>query len=299
MSLTANQISRYRRDGFLVVEGVLSAAEIAELRRVTDALVEQARTVTAHTSVYDLEPSHSSAEPRVRRIKQPHTVDPVFDRTMRHPRIVAMLRDLLGPAVRWDESKLNMKSPGYGAAVEWHQDWAFYPQTNDDLCAVGIMIDDCAMENGPLLLIPGSHRGPVYDHHIDGHFAGAMDPAKCDIDFKSAVPCFGPAGSISIHHVRAVHGSAVNTSAKSRRLLLYQYCAADAWPLTKQPADWDAFKSRLLCGNPDFVAPRVTNVPVRLPLPPPKRPGSIYETQQELKNSYFGTAEAPRVDTTN
>ena len=197
MSLSAEQIARYRRDGFIVVEGVLSPAEIADLRRVTDALVESARTVTAHTSVYDLEPSHTPADPRVRRIKRPHQVDPVFDRTMRHPRIVAILRDLLGPAVRWDESKLNMKSPGYGAAVEWHQDWAFYPHTNDDLCAVGVMMDDCALENGPLLIIPGSHEGPVHDHHVDGHFAGAMDPAKCDIDISSAVPCLGRAGSLA------------------------------------------------------------------------------------------------------
>lgn len=294
MSLSPEQIDRYRRDGFLVVPDVLSPDEIADLRRVTDTLVEGARAVTTHNAVYDLEPSHRPDAPRVRRIKQPHKVDPVYDAVMRHPRIVAILRDLIGPAIRWDESKLNMKSPGYGAAVEWHQDWAFYPQTNDDLCAVGVMMDDCALENGPLLIVPGSHRGPVYDHHVDGHFAGAMDPAKCDIDFASAVPCLGTAGSISIHHVRAVHGSAVNTSVKPRRLLLYQYCAADAWPLTgsQQPADFGALKARLLCGDVDLAAPRVTNVPVRLPLPPPKRTGSIYETQQELKNAYFGKADA-------
>ena len=58
MSLSAEEIARYRRDGFLVVEDVLAPAEIAELRRVTDALVENARTVTAHTGVYDLEPSY-------------------------------------------------------------------------------------------------------------------------------------------------------------------------------------------------------------------------------------------------
>ena len=50
----------------------------------------------------------------------------------------------------------------------------------------------------------------------------------------------------------------------------------------------------LLCGEADLVAPRLTNVPVRLPLPPAKRQGSIYESQLELKNTYFGTAEAPR-----
>jgi phytanoyl-CoA hydroxylase len=43
-----------------------------------------------------------------------------------------------------------MKSAGYGAPVEWHQDWAFYPHTNDDLAAVGIMLDDCDLENGPI-----------------------------------------------------------------------------------------------------------------------------------------------------
>ena len=229
MSLSAEEIARYQRDGFIVVEDVLSPAEISDLRRVTDALVENARTVTAHTSVYDLEPSHTPAAPRVRRIKKPHLVDPVFDRTMRHPRIVAILRDLLGPAVRWDESKLNMKSPGYGAAVEWHQDWAFYPQTNDDLCAVGVMMDDCAVENGPLLIIPGSHKGPVYDHHVDGHFAGAMDPARCDIDivFGSAVPRQGgqPLDSscargarLGRQHVRQAAPSAALPVLRRRRL---------------------------------------------------------------------------------
>ncbi len=79
---------------------------------------------------------------------------------MRHGAILEILRELIGPAIRFDTSKLNMKSPGYGAAVEWHQDWAFYPHTNSDLCAVGVMMDDCGIENGPLLCIPGSHRGP-------------------------------------------------------------------------------------------------------------------------------------------
>lgn len=294
MSLSAEQINRYRHNGFLVVEDVLSPAEISALRCVTDALVDNARMVVAHTDVYDLEPSHTPDAPRIRRIKKPHLVDPIFDTVMRHSRIVAILRDLLGPAVRWDESKLNMKSPGYGAAVEWHQDWAFYPHTNDDLCAVGVMMDDCALENGPLLVIPGSHKGPVHNHHVDGRFAGAIDPAKSDIDFSTAVPCLGAAGSISIHHVRAVHGSSVNTSSKPRRLLLFQYSAADAWPLTQQPEDWDAYRLRLLCGDPDLVSPRMTNTSVRLPLPPPKRTGSIYETQQELKSNYFGSAQVPR-----
>jgi hypothetical protein len=216
-------------------------------------------------------------------------VDEAFARLTRHEGILAVLRALIGPAIRFDESKLNMKAPAYGSAVEWHQDWAFYPHTNDDLCAVGVMMDDCFEENGPLLCIPGSHRGPVHDHHADGAFVGAIDPAASGIDFSRAVPCTGRAGSISVHHVRTMHGSALNTSSRPRRLLLLQYAAADAWPLAAagQPTDWAAWCERVVCGEVDLVAPRMTNVPVRLPLPPPRRVGSIYETQRDLPNRFF------------
>lgn len=291
------EVERYRRDGFLVVENVLSPAEVAELRAVTDELVEKARAVRTHDEVYDLEDSHSPEEPRVRRIKTPHKVHPVFDRVMRHPNILAILQKLVAPAIRFDTSKLNMKAAGYGAAVEWHQDWAFYPHTNDDLAAVGVFMDDVALENGPLLCIPGTHKGPIFDHHDDeGCFCGAMDPARREVDYEAAVPCLGPAGSISIHHARTVHGSAVNTSDRPRRLLLFQYRAADAWPLVpalmpKSMAEWNAL---LLCGATDPVAPRLEPVPVRLPLPPAKHQGSIYENQRSLKQRYFGSAEAPK-----
>ena len=124
-----------------------------------------------------------------------------------------------------------MKSAGYGSPVEWHQDWAFYPHTNDDVLATGIYLDDCDMDNGPLMVMPGTHHGPTYDHHADGRFCGAMNPADCDLDFAKAVPLMGPAGSMTIHHVRLVHGSALNRSNRQRRLLLHEYTAADAWPL--------------------------------------------------------------------
>ena len=112
----------------------------------------------------------------MRRIKTPHLHHPEYARAARHPKIVAVLKDLWG-TVRFDTGKLNMKSAGYGAPIEWHQDWAFYPHTNEDLAAAGIMLDDCEMENGPMMVVPGSHRGPIYDHHgPDGRFCGAIDP---------------------------------------------------------------------------------------------------------------------------
>lgn len=286
--LTEAQKAEYDRVGAIVVPDVLSAVEVAELRRVTDGFVERARKITAHDAIYDLEDSHTPAMPRVRRIKAPHLHDPAYAALLRHPGIIAVLQSLWGPDIRFDTAKLNLKSAAFGAAVEWHQDWAFYPHTNDDLAAVGVMMDDMALENGPLLIVPGTHKGPVFDHHADGRFCGAMDPSKRDVDYAAAVPLTGRAGSITVHHVRAVHGSAPNRSNRDRRLLLFQFRAADAWPLLGFPGSLEKYDSLMVAGTP-AITPRMTAVPVRLPLPPADLQGSIYENQKALKNRFFAS----------
>jgi phytanoyl-CoA hydroxylase len=118
-----------------------------------------------------------------------------------------------------------------------------------------------------------------------------MDPEKSDVDFAKAVPLTGKAGSITVHHVRAVHGSAPNLSAKERRLLLLQYRAADAWPLLGFPSI-EKYDQLMVCGTPT-LSPRLAEVPVRLPLPPAANQGSIYENQRGLGARYFQTI-APR-----
>jgi hypothetical protein len=52
-----------------------------------------------------------------------------------------------------------------------------YPHTNDSVLAIGLYLDDYDLENGPLRILSGMHKGPVYDHHhTNGYFTGAMDP---------------------------------------------------------------------------------------------------------------------------
>ena len=189
-----------------------------------------------------MEDSHSPESPRIRRVKLPHTQSEVIDGLMRSDHVLAPVRDLIGPDVRLNTTKLNMKSAGFGAAVEWHQDWAFYPFTNDDVLAVGVIIDNMDIENGPLMVFPGTHRGVVHDHHNNGVFAGAMDLGACGLDVSDAVPLAGPAGSISIHHVRIVHGSALNTSTKDRRIIFYEMMAADAFPVVGGRGIWDGIE---------------------------------------------------------
>ena len=287
--ITDDDVRAYKRDGVITVPEVLDADTLSQVRSVVAELVAAAASTTEHTAVYDLEPGHTPEAPRVRRIKTPHKVHALFDQIVRGPAVMDILRKLIGPGLRLHGSKLNMKSAHFGSPVEWHQDWAFYPHTNDDILAIGVLLDDTDLSNGPMLVTPGTHRSGVWSHHgEDGRFAGLIDPDLIRPEIARAVPCMGRAGSMSFHHVRALHGSALNTSDRPRNLLLYEVAASDAWPLMGV-ADFQDYDSRLLSGG-SVVTPRLTAVPVRMPLPPAARQGSIYETQAAAKKSYFGRA---------
>lgn len=287
--LTEDQVGFYRREGYLVLENRVPMEIIEAIRAEITRFEGEARGMTASNDRLDLEDSHTPDAPRLRRIKFPHQISDVMRDLLNSDHILAPARDLCGDSLRLNTTKLNMKSAQYGAAVEWHQDWAFYPQTNDDVLAIGVLIDDLRPENGPLMVFPGTHHGPTFDHHSDGVFAGAMDLSANGLDPKDAVMLSGPAGSITIHHARIVHGSALNTSEFDRRLLFYEMMAADAWPLTGSMARFDnldEYKSRLLCGS-EPAMPRLVDAPIRLPVPLPDKRGSIYEIQQNAANKSF------------
>jgi ectoine hydroxylase-related dioxygenase (phytanoyl-CoA dioxygenase family) len=285
------QVGQYRKDGFIVVPDVLDGEELAAMRRLIAELIAGAAQVGTHTDVYDLELGHTREDPRVRRIKMPHNVHRVFDQVVRKPEVIGVLQALLGPDIRLHGSKLNMKSAHYGSPVEWHQDWAFYPHTNDDILAIGVMLDDATLENGPLLVTPATHAGPVWSHHgEDGRFCGSIAPAEITEEIARAVPLTGDAGSMSFHHVRALHGSGLNTSDRPRNLLLYEVAAADAWPLLGFTT-LEEFDSRMLAGK-STTEPRLAPVPVRMPVPPALHQGSIYENQTGATRSYFKNADA-------
>jgi phytanoyl-CoA hydroxylase len=283
--LNPEQVEQYRRDGYLVVERVLADGQVEALRRVADDWVEASRAVAVNGDVFDLEPGHSHDQPQVRRIKNPALNSQVYDAVMRHPGLLDIVEQLIGPDFRYQGTKMNMKQAGSGSPVEWHQDWAFYPHTNDDILAVGVVIDDMRLDNGCLMVAPGTHRGPVLDHHAAGRFVGSIDPAA--IDPTRCVPLEARAGAITIHHVRLLHGSAPNTSGDPRRLFLIEYVAGDAWPLTG--GDWLELQGRQLRGVTSPV-PRMESVPVRIPLPASERSGSIYEVQasEPQRTSFVG-----------
>lgn len=284
--LSESHINEYRENGFLVVPQVFNEGELAELNAVTDEFIEYSKTLTETNDILDLDPRHTADEPRIRRIQYPHRQHPAYDKAMRKPELVHIVQQLFnGVGVRFDHSKLNFKPVGGGATVEWHQDWAFFPYTNDDMLTVGLYLKDCSEDMGPLQVVPGSHRGPVYDHNHEGVFVGAVDPA----DFEGTpapVALPGSAGDITIHHVRALHGSTQNQGSTERRLLLNTYVAVDSYPLYDD-YEWDEWNSRILTGEIVYT-PRMENIPVRIPQPGEPYEKTLFENQEAISGRSFG-----------
>lgn len=291
-ALSPDQVAFYDANGYVVLERRLPLDIIAACKKELVRFHDEARALSESDDRLDLEDSHTPQEPRVRRVKLPHTQSEVMANLMRSDLILAPARDLLGPNIRLHTSKLNVKSARYGAPVDWHQDFAFYPHTNDDLLAIGVMLDDVDDENGPLMIFPGSHKDPIYNHHSNGVFAGTMDLDACGLDLKDAVKLKAPAGSISIHHARIIHGSDTNRSPRDRAVIFYEMMAADAFPIlgSMTRADsLDEYDQRMLCGAPTNE-PRLETVPVRVPYPQPKKNRSIYEVQKAAARSGFTAA---------
>ncbi|MBU6280011.1 MAG: phytanoyl-CoA dioxygenase family protein [Actinomycetales bacterium] len=280
----------YRQDGYVVVHDVLDPDDLGRMRAAMKELLAGASAVSGHTALFDLEDSHTAEQPRVRRLKLPHQHHPAFHELIRSPKLLSLMTPILGPSVRMHTSKLNLKSADFGAPVEWHQDWAFYPHTNDDVLALGVLLDDFTPDNGPMMVVPGTHRGPIHDHHHQGVFVGAIDPRRITDDIDRAVPLIAKAGSVTLHHARLIHGSALNTSRRPRSFLLYEAMAADAWPLAGGLfGGLDEFNARMLCGEPT-LEPRMTTVPVRMPFPKAPESASLYQSQKYMAQRFFDVA---------
>ncbi|WP_439122150.1 phytanoyl-CoA dioxygenase family protein [Marivita sp.] len=286
--LTEEQKAFYNDNGYLLVKNAVTPDQLQRLREITYGLIAGSRSVTESNEVYDLDKGHTADTPRLTRVKLPHKRNPYFWELIRNSKLTEVLTDLLGLHTNLLTSKLNAKAPGGGRAVEWHQDWAFYPATNDSLLAFGLMLEDVDEANGPLMVIPGTHKGPVLSHQANGYFAGAIDPDDLLFEKDKAVALTGKAGDMTVHHVRVLHGSAPNMSDRNRLILFYECSASDAWPILGassyihslgQRAYWDDLQDRQITGEPQ-LSPRMADVPVRMPLPPAPDTGSIFKTQE-------------------
>jgi len=119
--------------------------------------------------------------------------------------------------------------------VRYHQDFAYTPHTNDDVVTALLMLDDMTPENGCLMVVPGSHRGPMYSLFDGERFTGFIDPGEERSLREHEEPILGRAGNVCLMHTRLAHGSEPNRSASPRGLYICVYSAADAFPIARNP----------------------------------------------------------------
>jgi len=234
--LTQAQREHYFEHGYVGVDNLVDEATLAELIEVTRQFVDASRAETESGEVFDLGPGHSPESPALRRLKRPddqHRTYWDFAAGI----IAEVAADLAGPDVVFHHAKLNFKWFDQSDAVAWHQDIQFFPHTNYHVLTIGCYLADTDMTNGPLAVLPGSHNGPLYDlYAANGAWTGALsDRDVAELDLSKAAYLSGPAGFITVHNCRTLHGSPPSQSPQPRPLLLNCYSAADARPYTPHP----------------------------------------------------------------
>jgi ectoine hydroxylase-related dioxygenase (phytanoyl-CoA dioxygenase family) len=200
---------------------IFSAAEIGEIRGYFDALL--AKVLAAGGDSYSISTAHAK-------------YGRVFD-LLRHPRIVACVRDLLGENVIGWGSHFFCKMPKDGKAVAWHQDASYWPLSPSKAVTVWLAIDDADVENACMRFIAGSHHHGhlTYRESNPGEHNVLNQTIDNPLQFGAAVDDILQAGEISIHSDLLLHGSEANESDRRRCGLTLRYCAAEV----RAGMDWN------------------------------------------------------------
>jgi hypothetical protein len=238
--LSAAELARYRRDGYLVREHVFGSADVAALGLAADAAASRVGALCAAGSTYHLDGKrfvdvdhvtvqfeHAPRSERIRVIEPVHELAEGFDALVDDPRLVVPMQQLVGARklALWTD-KLNLKPPHGGSAFGWHQDapyWIHDCAHVERLPNVLVAIDDAHEANGCFRVIRGSHRAGCLPGTADGSQLGGFytDPGSFDAGRQVAMRL--PAGSVVFFSPFAVHGSGHNGSDQPRRAVVLTY----------------------------------------------------------------------------
>lgn len=280
--LTESQKSFFNENGYLVVENVVGEELLGRLQAEFASWVQQSRehegafgeTIEGRPR-FSVEPGHSAESPALRRVNSPVEISAAYFEAMKDSDMVNAVADLIGPNVKYHHSKVNSKMPGTATKVKWHQDFPFTPHSNDDLVTALLMVDEVTELNGPLTVVPGSHKGPIYDLWKDGKFTGAVaDDVASDCAPRS-VQCIGKAGSVCLMHTRLLHASEANLSTQPRTLFISVYSSEDAQPVCANPLP-SRFEGLVVRGE---STGKVRSTPFEIRLPEHPKGASFFEQQ--------------------
>lgn len=218
MRLSDAQLAQFDQDGFLVLPGLFSAAEVALLRARLPALFAADHPANVREKL--------SGE--VRTAMGLHERDPVFAKLVRHPRLIEPAMQIAGPDLYVQQVKVNVKAAFTGEVWQWHYDFATHHHEDGVRQPLAlnlhVFLDDVTEFNGPLFFLPGSHKeGPApatLDTETTSYplWVVDRDGVAGMAARRRPVAATGPAGTALIFGDCLVHGSPSNLSPWPRRI---------------------------------------------------------------------------------
>ncbi|MBA3707742.1 MAG: phytanoyl-CoA dioxygenase family protein [Planctomycetes bacterium] len=226
----ADLAERYARDGYLLLEGVFSAGECAEMNAEARGILSE----------------HGGPGSSIK--VGASTVSALCRRWSDDERILAILRPLMPDGIMFLSDRIAFKSGRMSYPTPWHIDVLYWPNTRPKI-SVWIALDDVAAADGALQVVDGSHREDWTAHHVVtpgvnvGEFP--MHVATRQWPAERETTCDVRRGSIIVFGDRLLHGTVRNTSGRDRYTLISTYHA----PAPDDSFDVD-FPARHVCWSP-------------------------------------------------
>ena len=223
MKLSESELARFREDGFLFMPGLFAAGEVAPLRQEMDRIAGLERDEV-------LRDEHG--ELRLAMAMQRYS--PLYDRLLRHPRLLEPARQILGPDLYAHQYKIVAKDPLGKLDWPWHQDaasWRAYDGMPAPVAMnYAVFLDDVTEHNGPITLIPGSHSDGILEG-VDSPLPGGKSPLRTlprealeTLVAKGGMTApKGPAGSAIFFSGCLAHASGPNLSPWTRYIVYVTY----------------------------------------------------------------------------
>ena len=261
--LTDEQRRFYFAAGYLLLEEILDQNVLTSLRGAMKDLVTQAESGEDCPADFEFETTQHGK--RLRQVLCAADHHPALWSYASSTPSIDIAADLVGPDAKFRESTISFKSPG-GRGFDWHQDIVFFPSSNLSPLMTLAFLEDVTLEMGPTQVIPGSHRGPVFDHYdADGNWLGLIgEHEKPRIAQDTAVAVTGKAGSVLVTNCAILHSALPNKTQLHRPMVIMGYQSADAVSYVDIPYQ-SRYKWKIVSGEP---SPYVHTEAYELKMPP-------------------------------
>ena len=219
MSLTEDQIAFYHENGYLVLEAITTADEIATMRQAYDRIFTE-DAGRDEGNAFDLAGANKKGQAAtLPQILNPEKYAPELLNTLYRANAAVIAKQLLGDSATVGKGGHAIrKPPSIGAATPLHQDEAYWNEALEyNSLSIWLPLQDATVENGCMQFVPKSHLLGVVPHRSIGKGAAGLIVDESVTDIGELVPCPIPAGGAMVHHSRTFHYAGPNTTSQVRR----------------------------------------------------------------------------------